>query len=172
MPADRLLAAQHTAHCALGGGPCLPASCVVFLHETNCHCRVAAVQAATSADNITVAALGSATDDEARLAALGYKQQLKRDLSLFTNFALSFTIVSILTGLTGEQQGVGVQLMSPPRSCSLPQRCWCASWGCNCMALSAGVVRGNGLCVCSAAVSGSNVDQRCVHPGTDHRTLR
>jgi hypothetical protein len=70
-----------------------------------------AVQPAGSADSITVAALGtvSCTDDEARLAALGYKQQLKRDLSLFTNFALSFTIVSILTGLTGEQLGVAVQ---------------------------------------------------------------
>ncbi|GAB3206691.1 amino acid permease [Nocardia tengchongensis] len=37
-------------------------------------------------------------DDERRLAELGYKQELARSWSGFSNFAISFTIVSILTG--------------------------------------------------------------------------
>lgn len=38
------------------------------------------------------------TDDERRLAELGYRQDLARSWSGFSNFAVSFTIVSILTG--------------------------------------------------------------------------
>ena len=38
------------------------------------------------------------TDDEARLAELGYKQELNRGWSAFTNFAISFTIISVLAG--------------------------------------------------------------------------
>jgi amino acid transporter len=37
-------------------------------------------------------------DDEAELGRFGYKQQLKRGMSAFGNFALSFSIISILTG--------------------------------------------------------------------------
>src|SRR4051794_19983107 len=37
-------------------------------------------------------------DDEAQLAALGYKQELSRAWSGFTNFAISFTIISVLAG--------------------------------------------------------------------------
>ncbi|MEU6827790.1 amino acid permease [Nocardia beijingensis] len=40
----------------------------------------------------------SPSDDERRLAELGYKQELARSWSGFSNFAISFTIVSILTG--------------------------------------------------------------------------
>ena len=36
--------------------------------------------------------------DEQRLAELGYKQELSRTWSSFTNFAISFTIISILAG--------------------------------------------------------------------------
>jgi amino acid transporter len=36
--------------------------------------------------------------DEARLAELGYKQELSRTWSAFTNFAISFTIISVLAG--------------------------------------------------------------------------
>jgi hypothetical protein len=46
--------------------------------------------------------LGTASSDEAKLHALGYKQELKRELTYFHNFAMSFSVVSILTGLTGE----------------------------------------------------------------------
>ena len=38
------------------------------------------------------------TDDEARLAELGYRQELSRAWSGFTNFAISFTIISVLAG--------------------------------------------------------------------------
>src|SRR5438270_6061971 len=36
--------------------------------------------------------------DEKRLAELGYKQELSRGWSSFTNFAISFTIISVLAG--------------------------------------------------------------------------
>src|SRR5262245_48602216 len=36
--------------------------------------------------------------DEARLAELGYKQELSRNWSSFSNFAISFSIISILAG--------------------------------------------------------------------------
>src|SRR5689334_13225431 len=38
------------------------------------------------------------TEDERRLAELGYKQELNRRMTGFQNFALSFTIISILSG--------------------------------------------------------------------------
>ena len=38
------------------------------------------------------------TEDESRLAALGYKQELRRTWSGFSNFAISFSIISILSG--------------------------------------------------------------------------
>src|SRR5690349_23140315 len=37
-------------------------------------------------------------DDEAHLASLGYKQELARSWSGFSNFAISFSIISILAG--------------------------------------------------------------------------
>ena len=44
------------------------------------------------------AAPNTATDDERQLAELGYKQDLSRVWSGFTNFAISFTIISVLAG--------------------------------------------------------------------------
>jgi amino acid transporter len=41
---------------------------------------------------------GVESDDERRLAELGYKQELSRAWSGFTNFAISFTIISVLAG--------------------------------------------------------------------------
>src|ERR1039457_3928119 len=38
------------------------------------------------------------TSDEQRLAELGYKQELKRGWSGFSNFAISFSIISVLAG--------------------------------------------------------------------------
>ena len=38
------------------------------------------------------------SDDERRLADLGYKQELTRSWSGFSNFAISFSIISILSG--------------------------------------------------------------------------
>jgi len=37
-------------------------------------------------------------EDAARLAELGYKQELHRGMSGFSNFAISFSIISILAG--------------------------------------------------------------------------
>ena len=38
------------------------------------------------------------SDDEAHLARLGYTQELHRSWSGFSNFAISFSIISILSG--------------------------------------------------------------------------
>ena len=43
-------------------------------------------------------ARSSATDDERRLHEMGYRQELSRAWSGFTNFAISFTIISVLAG--------------------------------------------------------------------------
>jgi len=49
-----------------------------------------------------VAAVNVASEDERRLHELGYAQELRRRMSGFSNFAVSFTIISILSGcLTG-----------------------------------------------------------------------
>jgi len=45
-----------------------------------------------------VADLSHLSDDERRLAELGYKQELTRSWSGFSNFAISFSIISILAG--------------------------------------------------------------------------
>src|SRR6202166_4561188 len=41
---------------------------------------------------------GTLSADEQRLAELGYKQELKRGWSGFSNFAISFSIISVLAG--------------------------------------------------------------------------
>ena len=38
------------------------------------------------------------TADEKRLAELGYRQDLERGWTRFTNFAISFSIISVLAG--------------------------------------------------------------------------
>jgi amino acid transporter len=45
-----------------------------------------------------VSDLSQLSDDERRLAELGYKQELSRSWSGFSNFAISFSIISILAG--------------------------------------------------------------------------
>ena len=42
----------------------------------------------------------SMSKDEGRLAELGYKQELKRDWGLMHNFGVSFSIISVITGIT------------------------------------------------------------------------
>ncbi|KAK4363690.1 hypothetical protein RND71_018931 [Anisodus tanguticus] len=49
---------------------------------------------------------------KARLQELGYKQELKRDLSVVSNFAISFSIVSVITGLNG-LMGTGLNFGGP-----------------------------------------------------------
>src|ERR1700759_1496258 len=46
----------------------------------------------------TSTATGGMGEDERELASLGYKQELARGWSSFTNFAISFTIISVLAG--------------------------------------------------------------------------
>jgi hypothetical protein len=38
--------------------------------------------------------------DETKLAELGYAQELKRDWSVMHNFGVSFSIISVITGIT------------------------------------------------------------------------
>src|SRR5271166_3657770 len=45
-----------------------------------------------------IAAVTTADEDERRLHELGYAQELRRRMSGFSNFAVSFTIISILSG--------------------------------------------------------------------------
>src|SRR5271166_5380807 len=45
-----------------------------------------------------IAAVQAADEDERRLHELGYAQELRRRMSGFSNFAVSFTIISILSG--------------------------------------------------------------------------
>ncbi|XP_003567209.1 amino-acid permease BAT1-like [Brachypodium distachyon] len=60
--------------------------------------RSAAVSVAPGGDEDMAAACFDA--DQARLHQLGYKQELKRGLSVVSNFAFSFAIISVLTGVT------------------------------------------------------------------------
>src|SRR6202521_4424598 len=45
-----------------------------------------------------IAAVPAAATDEQRLHELGYAQELRRRMSGFSNFAVSFTIISVLSG--------------------------------------------------------------------------
>ncbi|GLT91878.1 hypothetical protein SLE2022_097400 [Rubroshorea leprosula] len=42
----------------------------------------------------------AADSDDVRLKQLGYKQELRRSLSAVANFSVTFSIVSVITGLT------------------------------------------------------------------------
>ncbi|GJM93961.1 hypothetical protein PR202_ga10564 [Eleusine coracana subsp. coracana] len=50
--------------------------------------------------------------DDLKLRLLGYKPQLKRDLSVVSNFAVTFNIVSVMTGVT-TLFGTGLQFGGP-----------------------------------------------------------
>ena len=53
---------------------------------------------ASSEDSEAVGTEAGVSQDEQRLHELGYKQELSRAWSGFTNFAISFTIISVLAG--------------------------------------------------------------------------
>ena len=57
--------------------------------------REARVSDAPVREVVDISTLG---EDERRLAELGYKQELHRSWSGFSNFAISFSIISILAG--------------------------------------------------------------------------
>ncbi|KFY19268.1 hypothetical protein V491_04518 [Pseudogymnoascus sp. VKM F-3775] len=44
--------------------------------------------------------VGIDAHDEEELANFGYKQELKRDWGLMHNFGISFSIISVITGIT------------------------------------------------------------------------
>ncbi|KZP23990.1 amino acid transporter [Athelia psychrophila] len=52
--------------------------------------------------NVNVSSHVSMDGDEAELARMGYKQELKRDLSLLQNFGMSFSIISVITGVASQ----------------------------------------------------------------------
>jgi amino acid transporter len=60
-------------------------------------CRIAR-DPSTRAEGVDVSVPTELNDDEAQLASLGYKQELHRSWSGFSNFAISFSIISILAG--------------------------------------------------------------------------
>ncbi|KAG7002409.1 hypothetical protein G7Y79_00027g061010 [Physcia stellaris] len=54
------------------------------------------------------------TQDEDRLAQLGYKQELNRDWSMLHNFGVSFSIISVVTGITTYDLGTSELLTGGP----------------------------------------------------------
>uniref|UniRef100_A0A0D9VA54 Amino acid permease n=1 Tax=Leersia perrieri TaxID=77586 RepID=A0A0D9VA54_9ORYZ len=68
---------------------------------------------ATSRSVVVAMDANAAADaDQARLQQLGYRQELKRGLSLVSNFAFSFSIISVLTGVT-TTYGTGLRYGGP-----------------------------------------------------------
>eukprot|EP00267_Zea_mays_P035814 XP_008672188.1 uncharacterized protein LOC100193963 isoform X2 [Zea mays] len=64
-------------------------------------------------DHEAIHATGAGDEgDDVKLRLLGYKQQLKRDLSVVANFSVSFSIVSVVTGVT-TLFGTGLQFGGP-----------------------------------------------------------
>ncbi|XP_057844704.1 amino-acid permease BAT1 homolog isoform X1 [Cryptomeria japonica] len=57
-------------------------------------------QEGESEGNVALQGIAVIDSGHARLNELGYKQELNRNLSVLSNFALSFSIISILTGIT------------------------------------------------------------------------
>ncbi|KAI0732146.1 amino acid/polyamine transporter I [Fomitopsis betulina] len=54
----------------------------------------------TASTNSTMAEVPDPNRDEAELARMGYKQELKRNFGLLQNFGVSFSIISIITGVS------------------------------------------------------------------------
>uniref|UniRef100_A0A0E0JTI4 Amino acid permease n=1 Tax=Oryza punctata TaxID=4537 RepID=A0A0E0JTI4_ORYPU len=65
-----------------------------------------------SRSGVVVMDAAGADADQARLHQLGYRQELKRGLSLVSNFAFSFSIISVLTGVT-TTYGTGLRYGGP-----------------------------------------------------------
>src|SRR4029077_17351659 len=73
-----------------------------LLQERQPDCNWAIVpRGAERMDNAVVSGIANASraqTDARDLASLGYKQEFQRDFGGFSNFALSFSVISILTG--------------------------------------------------------------------------
>ncbi|KAJ2987980.1 hypothetical protein NUW58_g4217 [Xylaria curta] len=66
---------------------------IYFLHQTAREFLLKLATERQTSDNVEI-------QDENRLAQFGYKQELKRDWGLAHNFGVSFSIISVITGLT------------------------------------------------------------------------
>ena len=70
----------------------------------------------------------TSTTDVDKLHELGYAQELKRGMGAFSNFAVSFTIISILSGcLTLFGYGMSVGGPASPRTAGRSSACWSRS---------------------------------------------
>ncbi|KAF7021219.1 hypothetical protein CFC21_034204 [Triticum aestivum] len=65
-----------------------------------------------AADEAAAAATSADDYDSKKLRLLGYEPQLKRNLSLLSNFSVTFSIVSVLTGIT-TLYGTGLEFGGP-----------------------------------------------------------
>lgn len=66
----------------------------------------------TSPAAIEKGTAGLMTSDEEGLASLGYKQELRRELTSFSNLASSFSVIGILVGLSATL-GTSIQSGGP-----------------------------------------------------------
>lgn len=71
--------------------------CILQLHAGTVHSPLTNTLAIVQSRKFA----SSTEADAAKLNSLGYVQVLKRDMSYFSNFAISFSIISILTGVSG-----------------------------------------------------------------------
>jgi amino acid transporter len=62
--------------------------------------------------DITDPSIHSTTDDARELHRFGYQQQLKRSMGSFSSFAISFSLISIITGIFANF-GYGIKLIGP-----------------------------------------------------------
>ena len=76
---------------------------MVFLASAKSHDLLSNQYKLSDADPSVASGASYSTQDsgERKLAALGYTQELNRGFSTFTNFAVSFSIISLMTGITG-----------------------------------------------------------------------
>jgi hypothetical protein len=87
-----------------------------------------AISPASSSPNATERGIPG-TQDEGTLQNLGYEQQLAREWSLLHNFGVSFSIISMITGITTLMQyglttgGPGVVSVGWLVVCPLPRDC-------------------------------------------------
>ncbi|KAF0898574.1 hypothetical protein E2562_008161 [Oryza meyeriana var. granulata] len=110
LPAHRLLSIANrfrlqVAHCTCAHAhtatpphpksPAAPVYCLSLVSRKVCEAMTW-----NKADGVVDVDGGGGDTGHARLRELGYKQELKRDLSVLSNFAFSFSIISVLTGIT------------------------------------------------------------------------
>lgn len=89
---------HHSIFCCFQSGH----ACPKYLCHPRCWLFTGSSDALPCCDPTSL--LSSVAADDALLESFGYRPELHRAMGFFTNFGMSFSIVSILTGLTGEQK--------------------------------------------------------------------